>query len=203
VFPFLYQLSWGPRESFSPARLPRRGPRGPAIDLLPGAGDELLRLGPLIRPLVELHWTRMVAEINGAAPDELNLHRHLFGSDRVLPPRALRDGIVALQDGRCFYCRKPLGSTPEADHFIPRIRCGIGAVENLVLADRRCNNDKRDLLPAPRTSPLGPAATSTTTPHSPTWPPPPGGTPTRPRPRPWPARSTATCPRGHPAVARV
>jgi hypothetical protein len=148
-FPFLYQLSWGPRESFSVARLRRHGPRGPAIDLLPGAGDELLRLSPLIRPLVEMHWTRMVAEINDVATDELNLHRHLFGSDRILPPKALRDGIAALQDGRCFYCRQPLGSTPEADHFIPRIRCGIDAVENLVLADHRCNNDKRDLLPGP------------------------------------------------------
>ena len=149
VFPFLYELSWGTRESFSPARLGRHGPRGPAIDLLPGAGDELLRLGPLIRPLVELHWTTMVAEINGVASAELNLHRHLFGSDRILPPRPLRDGIAALQDGRCLYCHDPLGSTPEADHFIPRIRYGIDAVENLVLADRRCNNDKRDLLPGP------------------------------------------------------
>ena len=149
MFPFLYELSWGPRESFSPARLRRYGPRGPAIWLLPGAGDELLRLGPLIRPLAELHWTRMVAEINAIASAELNLHRHLFGSDRPLPPRALRDGIAALQDGRCFYCREALGSAAEADHFIPRIRCGIDAVENLVLADRRCNNDKRDLLPGP------------------------------------------------------
>jgi hypothetical protein len=149
VFPFLYELSWGPRESFSPARLRRDGPRGPAIELLPGAGDELLRLGPLIRPLVELHWTRMVAEINGVASAELNLHRHLFGSDRIVPPRPLRDGIAALQDGRCFYCQQPLGPAPQADHFIPRIRCGIDAVENLVLADRRCNNDKRDLLPGP------------------------------------------------------
>ena len=149
VFPFIYELGWGPRESFSPARLRRHGPRGPAIRLLPGAGDELLRLGPLIRPLAELHWTRMVAEINGVAAAELNLHRHLFGSDRVVPPKALRDGIAALQDGRCFYCRAPLGAATEADHFIPRIRCGIDAIENLVLADRRCNNDKRDLLPGP------------------------------------------------------
>jgi hypothetical protein len=29
VFPFLYELSWGARESFSPARLRRHGPRGP------------------------------------------------------------------------------------------------------------------------------------------------------------------------------
>jgi len=149
MFPFLYELSWGPQESFSPARLRRHGPRGPAIDLLPGAGDELLRLGPLIRPLIEMHWTRMVAEINGVASAELDLHRHLFGSERILPPRPLRDGIAALQDGRCFYCRGPLGSTPEADHFIARVRCGIDAVENLVLADRRCNNDQRDLLPSP------------------------------------------------------
>jgi hypothetical protein len=129
VFPFLYELSWGPRESFSVARLRRHGPRGLAVDLLPGAGDELLRLGPLIRPLIEVHWTRMVAEINGVASAELNLHRHLFGSDRTLPPRPLRDGIAALQDGRCFYCHDPLGSTPWADHFIPRIRCGTDAVE--------------------------------------------------------------------------
>jgi hypothetical protein len=149
VFPFLYELGWGPRESFSPARLRRHGPQGPAVRLLPGAGDELLRLGPLVRPLVELHWTRMVPEINKVATAEPDLRRHLFGSDRVLPPRALRDGVAALQDGQCFYCGGTLGATPEADHFIPRIRCGIDAIENLVLADRRCNNDKRDLLPGP------------------------------------------------------
>ena len=149
VFPFIYELSWGPRQSFSLARLRRHGPQGPVVRLLPGAGDELVRLGPLVRPLVELHWTRMVAEINGVAKAELDLHRHLFGSDRVIPPRALRDGIAALQDNRCFYCRGTLGAAAEADHFIPRVRCGIDAVENLVLADRRCNNDKRDLLPRP------------------------------------------------------
>ena len=85
-----------------------------AIELLPGAGDELLRLGPLIRPLIDVHWTRMVAEINGVASAELDLHRHLFGSDPILPPRPLRDGIAALQDGRCFYCHGPLGSTPRS-----------------------------------------------------------------------------------------
>jgi len=80
---------------------------------------------------------------------ELDLHRHLFGSDRVTPPKALRDGIAALQDGQCFYCGRTLGVTSETDHFIPRIRSGIDAIENLVLADQRCNNDKRDLLHGP------------------------------------------------------
>jgi hypothetical protein len=50
VFPFIYELSWGPRESFSVPRLRRHGPRGPAVRLLPGAGDELIRLGPLVPP---------------------------------------------------------------------------------------------------------------------------------------------------------
>ncbi len=89
----------------------------------------------------------MVAEINKVATAELDLHRHLFGSDRVLAPTVLRDGIAALQDNRCFYCGQALSGASQADHFIPRVRCGIDAVENLVLADRQCNNDKRDLLP--------------------------------------------------------
>ena len=152
VFPFLYELSWGPRESFSVARLRRHGPRGPAIDLLPGAGDELLRLGPLIRPLIELHWTRMVAEINGVASAELNLHRHLFGSDRILPPRPLRDGIAALQGGRCFYCHDPLGSTPEAGHFIPRIRCGIDAWKTWSWPTGGATTTSVTCSPAPRMS---------------------------------------------------
>ena len=89
----------------------------------------------------------MVAEINKVATAERDLHRHLFGSDRVLPPKVLRDGIAALRGNRCFYCGQTLSAAPQADHLIPRVRCGIDAVENLVLADRRCNNDKRDLLP--------------------------------------------------------
>jgi hypothetical protein len=193
MFPFLYELSWGPQESFSPARLRRHGPRGPAIDLLPGAGDELLRLGPLIRPLIEMHWTRMVAEINGVASAELDLHRHLFGSERILPPRPLRDGIAALQDGRCFYCRGPLGSTPEADHFIARSAAASMPWRTWCWPTGGATTTSATCSPAPSTSPPGPAATSTTTPRSPPWRLMPGGTPIRPRPSPWPARSTATC----------
>lgn len=151
VFPFIYDLGpgWGPNQNFSVARLRRSGPRGPAIQLLPGAGDELIRLSPLIRPLVELHWTRMVAQLNKVAPVEEGLHHHLFGTPRIAPSKMLRDGLIDLQSGRCFYCGDRFVGMTQVDHFIPRVRCGIDAVENLVLADRTCNGDKSDLLPAP------------------------------------------------------
>ena len=148
TLPFLYDIGWGPRESFSRRRLHRDDPAGLPVRLRPGAGDQLVRLAPLILPLVELHWTRMVATINGVATEEQQLHRHLFGRDRLTPPKALRQGLADLQASRCFYCHKPFREAPEADHFIPRVRCGIDAVENLVLADNRCNNDKSDRLPA-------------------------------------------------------
>ncbi len=146
-FPFIYDLAWSPREHFTTRRLRAAGPRGLPVPLRPGAGDELVRLAPLIRPLIEVHWTRMVAQLNGVAQAEENLRRHLFGSERLDPPGPLRAGIADLQAGCCFYCGDRLGARPHADHFIPRVRCGIDAVENLVLADATCNSDKRDLLP--------------------------------------------------------
>ena len=138
---------------------------------------------------------RMVAEINGVAKAELDPHRHLFGSDRLTPPRPLREGIAALQADRCFCCQGSLGARPGADHFSPRVRCGVAAVENLVLADRVCNNDKGDLLLAPLSWPPGYAATTATPAGSRSSPMPAGGIPTRMPPWPLHARSMATCPR--------
>ena len=149
--PFIYELGadWGINQHFSLARLRSHGPRGPVIRLLDGAGDELVRLSPLIRPLVELHWTRMVAQLNGVAKVEEDLHHHLFESSRVVPPKMLRDGLRDLQDNRCFYCGARLVASTEVDHFIARVRSANDAIENLVLADRTCNGDKSDLLAAP------------------------------------------------------
>jgi hypothetical protein len=149
AFPFLYDLGWGPNENFTVARLRVAGKRGPAIRLFPGAGDELVRLSPLIRPLIELHWTRMVAQFNNVATVEEDLRQHLFGFPRVGFPKMVRDGLADLQAGCCFYCGRRLVGVTEVDHFIPRVRCGIDAIENLVLADRPCNRDKSDLLAEP------------------------------------------------------
>ncbi len=142
--PFLYELDW--TQSVGLNTLHAEG--GGLIRFRPGAGDQLLRLAPLVRPLIELHWTRMVARINRINVEDERLHRHLFGNARSSFPRALRSGLSELQDNRCFYCADRLRNAGQIDHVIPWSRWPNDAVENLVLADA-CNTHKRDYLPAP------------------------------------------------------
>lgn len=141
--PFLYDVDW--TESVTLRALHADG--GGTIRFRPGAGDHLVRLTPLLRPLVELHWTRMVARLNDLDTEGERLHAHLFGTERVGFPADLRAGLADLQEGRCFYCGDPLARRMEVDHFLPWSRWPNDAIENLVVADR-CNTHKRDHLPA-------------------------------------------------------
>ena len=139
--PFIYDIDW--TEAITLKRLRARG-----VDHLrfrPGAADHLLRLAPLIRPLVEVHWTRMVGQLNGLHLEEESLRHHLFGVERLAFPSRLRHGVIDLQDGNCFYCGSRLGSRSEIDHFLPWVRYPNNAIENLVAADR-CNGNKRHHL---------------------------------------------------------
>jgi 5-methylcytosine-specific restriction endonuclease McrA len=106
--------------------------------------DWLVSLSGLLRPLLELHWTRAVAGFNGREFAEDRLRDHLFGCERAdLQP--LRPGLLEAQQGECFYCRRRLPATGvEVDHFVPWSRLPNDALGNLVLADRRCNSAKRD-----------------------------------------------------------
>jgi hypothetical protein len=139
---FLYrQPTWG--ESVSVRRLRTEG----SVEFLPGAAAELLRLAPLIRPLVEHHWVRQVSVLNGLDLESGALHHHLFGQARTAFPKRLAADLLEIQRGRCFYCSKPVsGKRVEIDHVLPWSRLPNDAVENLVAADSRCNNDKRDRL---------------------------------------------------------
>lgn len=139
--PFLYRIDWP--EGTSVASLRKAG--RDRIQLLPGVADRLVVLGPLLRPLIELHWTRDVARWTGVQTEEDRLRAHLFGADRVHFPPALRAGLRELQAGRCFYCDAVLGQSAQVDHFLAWSRWPNDAVENLVLADR-CNSDKSDHL---------------------------------------------------------
>ena len=141
--PFLYDVDWG--EGVSLSALHAEG--GGMVRFRPGASDQLLRLAPLLRPLIELHWVRMIASLNGLDVEGERLRAHLFGASRATFPAALRSGLHDLHGGRCFYCDSRLTSRAEVDHFIPWSRWPNDAIENLVLADA-CNRHKSDHLAA-------------------------------------------------------
>jgi 5-methylcytosine-specific restriction endonuclease McrA len=138
--PFIYDVDWN--EHVSLAALHRLG--GGRVVFRPGAAGELIRIAPLIRPLVELHWVRMVGHLNGLMPVEDTLRAHLFGADRVGFSVQLRVGLGELQANECFYCHERLSGVSAVDHFLPWSRWPNDAVENLVLAHGRCNTKKSD-----------------------------------------------------------
>jgi hypothetical protein len=143
---YWYDIDWG--EGVTLRRLRQRD--GGLVRLRPGAGEELIRLTPLIRPLVELHWVRTVAALNKLTPVEDDLRRHLFGAERSAFPASLRRQLEDLQDGRCFYCPDELPPATDVDHFLPWSRWPDDAPENLVLAHAACNGHKSDRIPGPR-----------------------------------------------------
>jgi hypothetical protein len=65
VVPILYEVDWPEGTSI---RLLRADGRD-VLRLLPGVADQLVVLGPLLRPLIELHWSRDVARWSGVALD--------------------------------------------------------------------------------------------------------------------------------------
>ena len=143
AIPFLYDLDWD--EGTSVAHLRKHG--RDRIRLRPGVSDRLVVLGPLLRPLIELHWTRDVARWTQLDTEEERLRAHLFGTSRTTFPLGLRDALREGQENRCFYCDAELGAAAQVDHFLAWSRWPNDAIENLVLADR-CNGDKSDHLAA-------------------------------------------------------
>jgi hypothetical protein len=142
--PFIYTIGWdtGVRK-----REMRTASFDNTIRFVGRAGDYLVRLGGLLRPVIQREWTRLVARLNPAAVPELALERFLFGVDRIaLGP--IRSHLLELETATCFYCGKPLSRDCHVDHFIPWSRHPNNSVENLVLADARCNGSKRDNLAA-------------------------------------------------------
>ena len=143
TIPFLYEPDWPEGTS---ARVLRRGGRDRLV-LLDGVADRLVVLGPMLRPLIELHWVRDVARWTGVATEDEQLHAHLFGSERSSFPKPMVRDLIDLQEGFCFYCGERLGRGVQIDHFLAWSRWPNDAVENLVAADS-CNGAKSDHLAA-------------------------------------------------------
>jgi 5-methylcytosine-specific restriction endonuclease McrA len=147
---WLYRIAWddgrnAPKKGT--VRAYQQGTLGPfdnQIRLLPGVAVALTRLHGVLRPFIQQHWAAKVARLNGL--EEARLQEWLFGAERTsLEP--VRAGLVALQEGACFYCGESLRrGQVHVDHFLPWARHPDNALANLVAADSVCNGQKRDFL---------------------------------------------------------
>jgi HNH endonuclease len=122
---------------------------GETIELQPGVAYCFRKFYALICDLVRGAWVRYVRQQNlsilGEATD---LHEFLFGSERAALA-VVRPVLIDIQERRCFYCNERLSpASTHVDHFIPWARYPVDLGHNFVLADSRCNNQKRDRLPA-------------------------------------------------------
>ncbi len=122
---------------------------GKTIELRPGVAYCFRKFYGLISDLVRNAWARFVRQRNlKILGESADLEEFLFGSERA-SLAAVRPVLLDLQHGKCFYCNASLRpATAEVDHFIAWSRYPVDLGHNFVLADRKCNQHKRDLLPA-------------------------------------------------------
>lgn len=145
---FLYRWPWPPdRSPKTVARAQGRTDDEPQFEFLPGAAYDLLRVASVLRPVVESQIVTDVATYNNLHTEIETVRDHLFGIGRPRVPQRLREALRELQEDRCDYCDGRLVRA-QVDHFVPWAWRPNSAVENLVLADRRCNNSKRDRFAA-------------------------------------------------------
>ena len=147
---FIYEIAWD-------QRVARRDVARYQVDasstfdnrlfLRSGVGEYLLQLNGLLRPLIQRRWSAMVAQLNRL--EESQLEDFLFGINRT-PTTKIRIGLWEMQSRRCFYCdraiREPVQG--QVDHFIPWSRYPDDGLDNLVVADQRCNGSKSSSLAA-------------------------------------------------------
>jgi hypothetical protein len=80
--------------------------------------------------------------------EQIDLSEFLFGSERNAL-MTIRPLLTDLQKSLCFHCSCNICSAGgEVDHFIPWSRYPADLAHNLVLADRKCNGQKGDRIPA-------------------------------------------------------
>jgi hypothetical protein len=116
------------------------------ICLFPGVAFCFRRFHGLIAELVQAAWAKWVRQQNLAIIGEsADLHEFLFGATRaalLIVQAPLRD----VQGNLCFYCRKPMPTQVDVDHFVPWALYPLDLGHNFVVAHRKCNSEKRDRL---------------------------------------------------------
>jgi hypothetical protein len=122
---------------------------GHTIRLRPGVAFGFRKFHALISDLVRGAWVRYVRQQNlDVLGESADLNEFLFGSERN-NPAVVRPVLLDLQRGRCFYCRRAIARDgAHVDHFVAWARYPVDFWHNFVVADARCNNQKRERLPA-------------------------------------------------------
>jgi 5-methylcytosine-specific restriction endonuclease McrA len=123
--------------------------QGRVIVLRHGVAFCFRKFHAVISDLVRGAWVRYVRQQNlDVIGETADLNEFLFGSERN-NLAVVRPVLLDLQRGRCFYCQGGIAAgSAHVDHFVAWSRYPTDLAHNFVLADDRCNNRKRDRLPA-------------------------------------------------------
>ena len=121
------------------------------IRFFEGVPEVLSRFAGVLRPLIEFRFTERVVKINrmGDRSPQREIHAHLFGRDRIMPPDAMKSELRDLQHGQCILTGDPLGNEMSVDHLIPWSHHRLSKVENLLITTKSVNSRKSDSLPGP------------------------------------------------------
>ncbi|EGF30772.1 hypothetical protein IMCC9480_791 [Oxalobacteraceae bacterium IMCC9480] len=121
---------------------------GKTLTLLPGVAFHLRRFQGFIQQLVRAGWVNYIRSNNKNASlvgQGADLEAFLFMTPRAALAK-VEQLLSPLQDRRCFFCQQGLHEKGDVDHFIPWSRYPRDTALNFVLAHKKCNTDKRDLL---------------------------------------------------------
>jgi HNH endonuclease len=119
------------------------GNAGEVVKLTDGGRQFLMEYKALINYIAISGWVRFTEQFTSAP----RLHDKIDGTN--LQRGALsrwRASLMAIQQGKCFYDESHEMSLSEVDHVLPWSFVLEDMTWNLVLACRKCNNDKRDRL---------------------------------------------------------
>jgi len=122
------------------------------IQFLPNVAHELTKYSGVLRPLIEFRFAQLVAKINGEHLNALDfdIHEHLFGRDRMMPPDSVRTGLTKLQRSKCILTGRQIPRKDRSlDHVIPWSRSRLSAIENFVITTSSVNSSKSDSLLGP------------------------------------------------------
>jgi hypothetical protein len=121
----------------------RIGKAGETIKLTEGGRRILIEYKKLVDYVAVSGWVRFTEQFTSAP----KLHDKIDGRNLVRGAVARwRESLLKIQGRKCFYNESHDMASPEVDHVLPWSFVLEDKTWNLVLACRKCNNEKRDKL---------------------------------------------------------